>query len=90
MGKKLYVGNLPYKYRGRELRELFSEFGEVEYATVILDRFKRNRSKGFGFVTFVDESGAEKAISNMNGKEIEGRPLVVNEAKPKEQKEESS
>ncbi|PJE81379.1 RNA-binding protein [Candidatus Pacearchaeota archaeon CG10_big_fil_rev_8_21_14_0_10_32_42] len=85
MSKKVYVGNLPFKYKGKELRELFSQFGEVEFATVILDKFNRNRSKGFGFVTFVEEEDANKAIAGMDGKETEGRALKVNEAKPREE-----
>ena len=85
MSKKVYVGNLPFKFRGKELRELFSKFGEVEFATVILDRFNRNRSKGFGFVTFVNDDDADKAIAEMNGKETEGRALTVNEAKPRDE-----
>ncbi len=84
MSKKVYVGNLPFKYKGKELRELFSKFGEVEFATVILDKFNRNRSKGFGFVTFINDADADKAIAEMNGKETEGRPLTVSEAKPRE------
>ena len=84
MVKKIYVGNLPFKYRGKELRELFSKFGEVEYATVILDKFHKGRSKGFGFVTFVNDLDAEKAMEEMDGQEIDGRPLKVNEAKPRE------
>ncbi len=89
MSKKIYVGNLPFKYRGRELREVFSKFGEVEYATVILDRYKRDRSKGFGFVTFVNDADADKAIAEMNGKDLDGRDLTVNEAKPREGEETS-
>jgi len=85
MVKKVYVGNLPFKYRGKELRDLFTEFGEIEYATVILDKFNRNRSKGFGFVTFVNDADADAAVSKMNGKDVEGRALTVNEAKPREE-----
>ena len=83
--KRVYVGNIPFKFRGKDLREIFSEFGEVEYATVILDKFNRRRSKGFGFVTFVNDDDAKKAIDKMNGKEVDGRNLVVNEAKPREE-----
>jgi len=85
MSKKIFVGNLPFKLRGKELRELFDEFGEIEDSTVILDRNTR-RSKGFGFVTFVNDDDITKAIEKMNGKEIEGRALTVNEAKPREEK----
>jgi len=88
MSKKVYVGNLPFRYKGKELREIFSKFGEVEFATVILDKFKRNRSKGFGFVTFVNDSDADKAVAEMNGKEVDGRALTVNEARPREENSE--
>lgn len=81
MEKKLYVGNLPYTVKDEQLKELFSACGTVEEATVV--SFKDSgRSKGFGFVTFADEAGAEKAVAEMNGKDIEGRPLKVSEARP--------
>jgi RNA recognition motif-containing protein len=78
---KLYVGNLPWSVDEEKLKELFSPYGEVEEATVISDR-NTGRSKGFGFVTFKDDESAKKAIEEMNEKEIEGRALKVNEAKP--------
>ena len=78
---KIYVGNLPFSVDQEKLQELFSEFGEIEEATVISDKFS-GRSKGFGFVTFKDEASAKKAIEAMNEKEVEGRGLKVNEAKP--------
>ena len=78
---KIYVGNLPFSVGQEKLQELFSEFGEIEEATVISDKFS-GRSKGFGFVTFKDEASAKKAIEAMNEKEVEGRGLKVNEAKP--------
>jgi len=84
MSKKLFVGNLAFKLRGKELRDIFSKYGEVEDATVILDRFDNRKSKGFGFVTFVNDADADKAIAELNEKEIEGRPLTVNVAKPRE------
>lgn len=84
MSKKIFVGNLPFKVRGKELRDLFSQFGEIEDATVILDRFDKRKSKGFGFVTFVNDEDAVKAVSEMNEKDVEGRPLTVNEAKDRE------
>jgi RNA recognition motif-containing protein len=84
MVKKVYVGNLPFKLRGKDLRELFGKVGEVEFATVILDRNRRSRSKGFGFVTFINDLDAEKAIAEMNGKEVDGRSIVVKEAQPRE------
>ena len=78
---KVYVGNLPWSVDSNGLKELFAEFGEIEEATVINDKFS-GRSKGFGFVTFTNKEDAEKAIAKMNEKEIEGRALKVNEAKP--------
>jgi RNA recognition motif-containing protein len=78
---KVYVGNLPFSVDEDKLRELFSAFGEMEEVTVIKDKFS-GRSKGFGFVTFSDDENAKKAIAGMNEKEIEGRALKVNEAKP--------
>lgn len=78
---KLYVGNLPFAVDDEKLKELFSSYGEIEEANVIVNKFN-NRSKGFGFVTFKDDESAKKAISEMNEKEIDGRPIKVNEAKP--------
>jgi len=79
---KLYVGNLPFNVDDNELREIFSEFGEVQSAQVIMDR-ETGRSRGFGFVE-IDSSAASAAIENLNGKDVGGRPLVVNEARPRE------
>jgi RNA recognition motif-containing protein len=81
---KVYVGNLPWSVDDNKLKELFSEFGEVSSASVIMDKYTR-RSKGFGFVEFADDSAGTKAIAAMNGKEIEGRGLKVSEAKPREE-----
>ena len=78
---KVYVGNLPFSVDSEKLKELFASYGEIEEATVISDKFS-GRSKGFGFVTFKDDDSAKKAISEMNDKEVEGRGLKVNEAKP--------
>ena len=78
---KLYVGNLPWKIDNRSLKDLFSSYGEVEDAVVIKNKFN-GRSKGFGFVTFVNDADGQKAMSEMNEKEVEGRALTVNEAKP--------
>jgi RNA recognition motif-containing protein len=78
---KIYVGNLPWNIDDAKLSELFSEFGEVAEATVLKDKFS-GRSKGFGFVTFNNDEEAKKAIAKMNDKEVEGRKLKVNEAKP--------
>ena len=78
---KIYVGNLPYNVDDDGLKELFASYGEIEEATVIKDKYS-SRSKGFGFVTFKEDEAGKKAISEMNEKEIEGRNLKVNEAKP--------
>ena len=81
MAKKLYVGNLPFSVTQEKLKELFASFGDIEEAIVISNKFS-GRSKGFGFVTFTDDATAEKAIAEMNEKEVEGRALKVNEAQP--------
>jgi len=78
---KLYVGNLAFSVTEETLKKAFSEFGEIEEASLIVDKFSK-RSKGFGFVTFSDDESAKKAIAEMNDKELEGRPLKVSEAKP--------
>jgi RNA recognition motif-containing protein len=78
---KIYVGNLPWTVDDEKLESMFSTYGEVAEATVIKDKFS-GRSKGFGFVTFNDDAAAQKAIAEMNDKDIEGRRLKVNEAKP--------
>ena len=80
---KVYVGNLPFSVDREKLMELFSSYGEVEEAVVISDKFS-GRSKGFGFVTFKEDEAGQKAISEMNEKEVEGRNLKVNEARPME------
>jgi len=78
---KVYAGNLPFSVGHEKLKELFVPYGEIEEAIVISDKFS-GRSKGFGFVTFKDDESAKKAIAEMNDKEVEGRKLRVNEAKP--------
>ena len=79
---KLHTGNLPWSIDSDGLKKLFEEAGfEVEEANLITDKFS-GRSKGFGFVTIADDESAQKAISEMNEKDIEGRPLKVSEAKP--------
>ncbi|MCS7032501.1 MAG: RNA-binding protein [Phycisphaerae bacterium] len=83
MGKKLYVGNLPYSVDSSELQALFAPHGTVVSAQVISDR-ETGRSKGFGFVEMSTEAEAQAAIAALNGKESGGRPLTVNEARPKE------
>lgn len=80
---KVYVGNLPWSIDSSKLKDLFATYGEVEDAIVITDKFTR-RSKGFGFVTFTDDAAGAKAVAEMNEKEVEGRALKVNEAKPRE------
>ncbi len=78
---KLYVGNLPYSYDESNLRALFAAYGNILSATIIMDR-DTNRSKGFGFVELEDDAMAQTAISELNGTEVEGRGMVVNEARP--------
>jgi len=82
MGLKLYVGNLPYSVGDGNLQEMFAAFGTVTSAKVIMDR-ESGRSKGFGFVEMGSEQEAQAAMQGMNGKDMEGRALKVNEAKPK-------
>lgn len=81
--KKIYVGNLSFNCDDRELETTFAEHGEVASAKVITDR-ETNRSRGFGFVEMTDDSAALKAIEALNGKEVDGRALNVNEARPRE------
>ena len=83
MGNKLYVGNLPYTVRDDDLQQAFSEFGAVNSAKVMMER-DTGRSKGFGFVEMSSEAEARAAIEGMNGQQIGGRGLVVNEARPME------
>jgi len=83
MSVKLYIGNLPWSVKDKELADMFSKFGEVTEAIVIMDKFS-GRSKGFGFVTFAQKENADAAVADMNGKEIEGRAIKVSEAKPME------
>ena len=83
MGKKLYVGNLTYNVNETELETLFSQFGTVQSAQIIVDR-DTNRSKGFGFVEMDTEAQAQAAISGLHDREHDGRRLTVNEAKPRE------
>lgn len=81
MAKKLYVGNLSYSTNDESLKEFFSQFGTVSSATVITDRMS-GRSKGFGFVEYENDSEAQAAIDQSSGKELDGRTIVVNEARP--------
>lgn len=86
MNLKLYVGNLDYSVVGDQLKDLFSQAGQVVDAVVISDKFS-GRSKGFGFVEMSDEAGAQKAIEMFNGSDFDGRKLVVNEARPPRERE---
>src|SRR3954471_17518071 len=83
MGNKLYVGNLPYSFRDGDLEQAFSQFGAVTSAKVMMER-DTGRSKGFGFVEMGSPAEAQAAIAGMNGQQIGGRGLVVNEARPME------
>jgi RNA recognition motif-containing protein len=83
MGNKLYVGNLAYSVRDESLQSAFSQFGTVTSAKVMMDR-ETGRSKGFGFVEMGNDAEAQAAINGMNGQSLEGRPIVVNEARPRE------
>lgn len=84
MGRKLYVGNLPYRLRDSDLQDMFAEHGTVDSAQVIMDR-DTGRSKGFGFVEMSNDQEAQAAISALNGRDLEGRSLTVNEARPREE-----
>lgn len=81
--KKIYVGNLPYDATDDDLRELFAPFGDVATSSIVMDR-ETGRSRGFGFVEMSDDAQADTAIQSMNGAQVGGRSLTVNEARPKE------
>jgi len=81
MAKKLYVGGLSYSTTDEGLKDAFAQVGEVSSAKVITDRMT-GRSRGFGFVEMNDDAEADKAVADMNGKELDGRRLTVNEARP--------
>jgi len=81
MSNKLYVGSLSYDTTEDALRDFFAQAGPVESVAIIIDKVT-NRSKGFGFVEMSTEEGAQKAIDELNGKELEGRNIIVNEARP--------
>lgn len=83
MSMKLYVGNLSFQTSSQELEELFATLGTVESATVVEDR-ETGRSRGFGFVEMASQEDGEKAIAELNGTEVGGREIKVNEAKPRE------
>lgn len=85
MAKRLFVGGLPYTTTDTELKEIFSKIGEVASADVIVDKFS-GQGKGFAFVEYVDDANADKAIKELNGTELGGRKIVVNEARPREER----
>jgi RNA recognition motif-containing protein len=85
MAKKIYVGNLSFQTTEADVSEMFGNVGQVESVQIITDR-DTGRSKGFGFVQMSDDAAAEKAIAAFNGKEVNGRQLTVNEARPMEKK----
>ena len=85
MQNRLFVGNLAWAVDSDKLREIFSEFGEIKDAHVAVDKFT-NRSRGFGFVEFATEEAAMTAIDALNEKDVEGRPITVNVAKPREER----
>lgn len=84
MAKKLFVGNISWGVSDDQLQELFAQHGEVEEAIILKDKFS-GRSRGFGFVTFVNDEDADKAIEALNDHELDGRNIAVNEAKPREE-----
>jgi len=86
MSKKLFIGNISWGASDEQLKDLFAQYGEVEEAVIVKDKFS-GRSKGFGFVTFTDDAEADKATESLNGHELDGRELVVNEARPPKPRE---
>ena len=86
MTNKIYVGNLSYRTGEDQLAQNFSKFGTIASAVIVMDRVT-NRSKGFGFVTFENETAAQQAVQEMNGKEIDGRTVKVSIAKPPKERE---
>ncbi len=85
MGRKLYVGNLPYTVTESALSDKFAAYGTVESAKLITDR-ETGRSKGFGFIEMASDSEAQAAIEKVNGTDYDGRPMKVNEARPQEKR----
>ncbi|MEP7140218.1 MAG: RNA-binding protein [Caldimonas sp.] len=85
MGNKLYVGNLSYNVRDEDLQQAFAQYGTVSSAKVMMDR-DTGRSKGFGFVEMGSDPEAQAAINGMNGQALDGRAIVVNEARPREER----
>jgi RNA recognition motif-containing protein len=85
MAKKLYVGGIPYSTTENDLKEAFSQAGEVTSSAIIIDKMT-GRSKGFGFIEMANDADADKAIDMFNGKDFQGRTLTVNEARPLEER----
>ncbi|HWB61368.1 MAG TPA: RNA-binding protein [Chthoniobacteraceae bacterium] len=85
MGNKLYVGNLPFSTTESELQDMFSQAGSVSEVILMQDKFT-GKSRGFAFVTMASDAEAQAAITQFNGKAMEGRPLTVNEARPREER----
>jgi len=85
VGNKLYVGNLAYSVRDQDLQDAFSQYGAVSSAKVMMDR-ETGRSKGFGFVEMSNDAEAQAAINGLNGQPVAGRAVVVNEARPREER----
>lgn len=85
MSKKLFVGNINWNASKEDLENIFGEFGALEEAILIKD--ENGRSKGFGFISYVNEEDAKRATAELNGFQIDGRPLFVNEARPQEKRE---
>ena len=83
MGTKLYVGNLAFTMTEGELEDLFRQAGDVSEVQIIFDKFT-NKSRGFAFVTMATDAGAQEAVNRFHGQNVEGRPLTVNEARPRE------
>ena len=86
MAKKLFVGNIEWGVTEDQLKELFEAHGEVEEAIIIKDKFS-GRSKGFGFVTFVNDEDGDKAIEALNESDLNGRNIIVNEARPPKERD---
>ncbi len=89
MAKRLFVGGLPYTITDAQLQDMFAPFGAIVSCSVITDRMT-GRSKGFGFVEMEDDKAAEEAIAKLNGTELEGRKIAVNEARPRPERSEGS
>jgi len=84
--RKMYVGNIPYNATEEDLKQLFSEYGEIESLKIMKDQFT-DRSKGFGFIEMVNEEDAKKAIATLNGKDFKGKSLTVAEARPQQKRQ---